>query len=55
MSWDFLRLQRDSKPVNPTSNPSGSAQQSKAGEADPNAAEVHLLKNFDARDRKSVV
>jgi chromosome segregation ATPase len=49
MSWDFLRLQRDSKPVNPTSNPSGGSQQSKAGDADPNAAEVHLLKNFDAR------
>jgi chromosome segregation ATPase len=47
MSWDFLRLQRDNKPANPA--PSPPVAPARSLENDSNAAEVHLLKNFDAR------
>lgn len=49
MSWDFLRLQRETKTANPAPNATNPAQPVRANEAEIAAAEVHLLKNFDAR------
>lgn len=49
MSWDFLRLSRDSKALAANAGATAEEGRTSAKPTDSPKAEVHLLKNFDAR------